>query len=391
MPVAIVAGLAYVAQAILAIIIILAVVGIGYLITKFGGQIPLVGAWLAGRAYAVIQSVVAKERKFYESMLWAATNVINAIILFISYIPERIWYTAGWTTITIEWIVRTYIPHAIQGVVDLAWRLRQDALNYAASLYHRAIDYVNVEISHAGAYALGLYHRTIDYVNVEISHAGAYALGLYHRAIDYVNVEISHAGAYALGLVRSLAMDIANIQAHILAIMADVALAINAKIAALESKLTALIEQYASIAIHDAIRAVDIAASGALAGIWPILVTDVDTLVTEIPDALSDLRDLVARIPRAIPGDLADALAGLGVMALPMLRYLVECGIPLCRNLSGLSGLLDDLLSDAVDIALVALLGQAARHPSQAARDILDAIGPVVNEAATLTRGITGG
>jgi len=157
-----------------------------------------------------------------------------------------------------------------------------------------------------------------------------------------------------------------------------------------EAVLKAMILDLTAQAERDAITAVDVAAAGALAAIWPILVTDVDVLTHIIPQELTDIGDAVNAIPRLIPGDLTGALEGLGALALPLIRFMADCGIPSCVNLHGLSDLFGGLNNAIVDAALIALFVEAAADPHAAADTITTVIGPVAHAAAETTRSVIG-
>src|SRR6266702_2344491 len=68
---------------------------------------------------------------------------------------------------------------------------------------------------------------------------------------------------------------------------------------------------------------------------WVKITDDVAALEGVIATDLPDIAALARAIPRAIPRELADVIAGgLAVDALAI-RYLRECGIPNCKNLHG--------------------------------------------------------
>jgi hypothetical protein len=390
MPIAALAGFGALADAILAVIVLLAIVGIAYLVQEFGQYIPLIGGWLVRQATRFLTAARNTLARFYDAEVWAIQTVVEAVIISITYPLGKILDVANVTVSALWWLRNVYVP-----------RWTNYAISYAAQV-----------ATYAYAYALALYDQAISYASAVDRAVSAYALALYDQAISYASAVALAGYAYTLAWAQSLRADIGALEATVGAdlaalttfVGAEFALAeqyaqglvqvavgaLEADIAATETRLAALIEAYAAAAVKDAITITDEVSAVALTDIWPHLVTDVDALLDAIPQALIDIRDDIAAIPRAIPGSLLDALAALGALAIPLLRYLRECGVPMCRDLHGLSDLFNDLNSAATDAAILGLVALAVADPHAASDLIVGTLGPVANAVTRVTEDLVG-
>lgn len=135
---------------------------------------------------------------------------------------------------------------------------------------------------------------------------------------------------------------------------------------------------------------IDNAISGAISGIW----ADVDTATqaaigvigTDLPDIAAGLK----AIPRAIPADIAGVSALTGATAWALSRYLEECGIPNCRNLSAVGRDLQDLFAIVGDASFLTFLLALIRDPGNAAATIDDAFGDAVSTGISEVRSLIG-
>lgn len=390
MPVAVLAGLAFVAEAIVAIVIVLAIAAIVYLVQRFVGKIPLIGNWLVANISNIILDVSRSLASYYDRMMGAMQQLVNAGVAFVTAVPERILITSIATYYTIQWIVLNKIPNVVAGVVSYAGSVATAALRYADAKFSDAISYAGAVATAALRYADGLFNRAMSAIAVAAAQLVSYADSLYLQAIAFAASEATAVRNFALGLAQQLANDIIRLQALAVSLVDGAVSTLEGELTSLEGRLTDLIRSLARAAEADAIRAVDLTAVGALTDIWPHLATDVDALIKSIPKELTDIRDEVAAWPRAIPTGLADALSGLGILAIPLLRYLVDCGVPLCRDLHGLADLFNDLWSLTTDAALLGLFTLAATNPHAAANVIVDVIGPVAHGAEAITKDLLG-
>lgn len=135
---------------------------------------------------------------------------------------------------------------------------------------------------------------------------------------------------------------------------------------------------------------IDNTISGALAGIY----TDIDVAITDVTGVIgtgdADVLDALKRIPISIPLDLAGLVALTGAGTLTMLRYLKECGIPNCKNLSGLGNELQTLLGVVEDASFVGLLVELIHNPSGAADAVSNTFGAAINAGTSLSKELLG-
>lgn len=390
MPFVGVAGLASVTEALVAVALLLGLVAIAYLIREFGQYIPFIGNWLAGRAVALIYNARNALNYFLQGLTWALQGVINCVTVCITWPLQKVLDLSNGIVWALYYLRNIMIPQWFNSAISYANTIAGLAYAYALSLYYQAIGYATAVLNAAYAYTTSAYNAAIGYAARVATLAYAYALALYMQSIQYAtNIYTATMGAIgALSLWTQA--EIADVRAWVSGLVGAAVTGLEADLALLDARLQALIEQYAAAALRDAITITDVTSASALATIWPTLVTDIDALLDAIPEELIDIRDWVATIPRIAPASLADALAGLGALAIPFLEYLRLCGIPMCKNLHGLGDLFGDLNSLATDAALLGLLIEAARDPHAAADTILTVVGPVAHGAATATKELIG-
>jgi len=390
MPFVALAGIGAVGEALVVLGIIAGVILIAWLISKFGSYIPLIGPWMAAQAVNFFTSAVSYLQSSLEGALWALTNVVSIVVITVTFPFAKIQEFTLATANGFWWVKHVWVPYYLQlayGAINQALGL---AYNYSLTLANNLIaDILEVrqQLIDYTAQALQLAYA---YTSQALTLAYSNALTLYYGAIAYVDQRVSAILALTYAVYNTLYTDLANLRTQVYADIATVTTALGGSLAALERRLVALIEQYAAAAEKDAITVVDLAAAGSLTALWPGLITDVDGILSEIPQELTDIRDELASIPRALPVGLVDALAGLGALSIPMLRYLKECGVPMCRDLHGLTDLLGGLSTVATDAALVGIIIEAVHDPSAAAREINDVAGPVVRGAERLIRDLIG-
>ncbi len=390
MPFVGIAGLGAITEALVAIAFLLGLVAVAYLVQEFGQYIPLIGGWLAGRAVALIYNARNALNYFFQGMVWAAQGLINGMTVCITWPLQKILDVANGVVWALYLLRNIIIPNWFNAAINFANRVAVLAYSYALSLYYQAINFANTVAVLAYGYALSLYYQAINFANTVAVLAYGYALSLYYQAIQYA----TDAYTASMGAIGALSLwtqaEFADLRAWVDGLVGGAVIGLEADLALLDARLQALIQQYAAAALKDAITITDQTSALSLADIWPNLITDVDALLDAIPQELIDIRDWIGAIPRVAPRSLADALTGLGALAIPLLEYLRLCGVPMCKNLHGLGDLFGDLNSAATDAALLGLLALAAANPHEAADTILTVVGPVAHVAATATKDLIG-
>lgn len=390
MPFVALAGIGVIGEALIALGILAGVWLIAYLVGKFGSYIPVIGGWLATQTNSFLAWSLSQVSSAFQGALWALDNLVGVVVICVTWPFAKVQAFTTATTNALWWVKYVLVPSASNALVNLSIHYLQLAYSYAYSLYQAGVNFSNQVLAQAFSWATLLYWQAIGIITSVANTAYAYALALYNQSIAYANAVLHNAYAYALAVFYQLAGSIANLDATLRALLGIAVTSLESQIIAVEQKLTALIQAYVAAAEKDIITIVDGAAVVSLQDVWPNLITDVDGLLAEIPQELIDIRDQIASIPRAIPQSLLDALTGLGALAVPLLRYLKDCGVPMCRDLHGLSDLLGGLTDLAADAALLAFIVDMVSDPHHAAREVSDVVGPITRDAESLFKSLLG-
>lgn len=390
MPFVALAGIGAIGEALVIVGIIAGVLLLGYLVAKFGGYVPLIGSWLAVQAQNFFTWSVQQIQGTLEGTLWALTNLVSIVVIVVTWPFNQIRTFTVVTATALWWLKNVTIPNAISATYSWVAANLVYVQNYATSLYNIAITALSQGLTAAYAFTVQALTLAYAYTSQALTLSYAYSLSLYYTlgaALTSLQVYVV-SGLFSLALATS--QQIATLQLTITSGLSNLALAFGQQLVALEQKLTALITQYAQAAEKDALSIVDVEATAALTAVWPGLISDVDGIIDAIPGELTDVLDDLRAIPRTVPIGLVDAFAGVGALSVPLLRYLKECGVPMCRDLHGLSDLLGGLASAGTDAALLALIIEAVRDPHAASREIQSVAGPVVRDAQGLFTSLLG-
>src|SRR6266702_3467070 len=123
---------------------------------------------------------------------------------------------------------------------------------------------------------------------------------------------------------------------------------------------------------------------------WVKITDEVAALEGVIATDLPDIAALARAIPRAIPRELADVIAGgLAVDALAI-RYLRECGIPNCKNLHGFGKDLQGLFKLAEGAAFLGFLAYIITDPDGATRETEQVAGAILTDTIDGVRHLIG-
>lgn len=390
MPFVAVAGIGAIGEALMALAFLVGVLLLAYLIEKFGGYIPYIGAWLASKAESFLAYAVLQLSSVYSSALWALTNLVNVTVTCVTYPMAKVRDFTLAAANALWWVKYVGLPNATNAAIDWASPLISAGYTYSLNLFYQGRAELQTAYNSVIGYANAVLSAAYAYTSQEIQVGFNYTLTLYYGALAYADVRYQAAISLSYSVFHSVETDLASLRDTMYATIGLVAQGIEGDLVNLDARLTALIEQYAAAAERDAIHLVDVASSAALTTVWPDLVTDVDGILAEIPDTLTDIRSDLAAIPRAIPTGLLDALVGLGAISVPLLRYLKECGVPMCRDLHGLMDLLGDLADVATDAALLGLIVESVEDPHGAAHELSTVAGPIVHEAQSLILSLIG-
>jgi hypothetical protein len=390
MPLAATIPIDLIVLALAALVVIIANPIITKVIAAVFSKIPIVGNYIRVGVDLWWQLTIWPITWFFGSMLGPLTSQFHQVAVGWVYMWNVIGNTARQVDLAADHIRNVVIP-----------RIYNAATGYAAYLVNGLLNYTVSIVDGLRSYTVSLINGMLAYVNSEVASARAYAGQLINGLLAYTVNLINGLYAYTVNLVNGLLSyvntwintvraDLTSLRSYVDAKWADLFHTVEADIATAEQRAEALALQYAKTALIDALGITDQAAVKALSDIWPHLATDLDAIEHAIPAELTDIKDLILSIPRAVPQSLVDALSALGALAVPLIRYLEDCGIPLCQNLHGLSDLVNSLESAAVDAALIALFAEMVSNPHDAADAILTVVAPIADASASATRSLIG-
>lgn len=294
------------------------------------------------------------------------------------------------TAATLAWIVHHAIPRAIRALHKVIDHAITAARHYALSLVRTAVHALHHLVQLARHYALSLVHAAVRTLRHLITDARHYAAGLVGALARTVAKDIAHAiaasEAYAAHLVRTIRADLAGVAADIRAAVRTAETYTDKAVASAVRTAEATAAKAAGVLVAD----LDHAATAAVDAIWSGVTDEVATLEQVIGTDLPRIGAAVRNIPTAIPGDLAEALAGIGALAIPALRYMEDCGIPNCRNLSQFGRDLQGLLGLMGAGALLAMFIELATDPDGGARNVVDTLGTLAADAVDEAKNLIG-
>lgn len=237
---------------------------------------------------------------------------------------------------------------------------------YTETRVSAVIGVINYVQANVIAFATAEFNQAVALIHSAEANLLASINYVYTQTVSYAYQQGQAAIAYAEGVAATAARDTAH------------------ALAAAESYATTAATQIAGALITDVQTGVAIAVDG----VWPQIDAGVIAVEGVIATDLPDIGALLKAVPRAVPGDIAGALAGVTALSLPMLKYLEQCGIPNCRNLSQLGRDLQALLGLVEDAAFLALIIELIREPEQAAATVEDTFGGILSGAVDAARSL---
>jgi hypothetical protein len=235
-----------------------------------------------------------------------------------------------------------------------------------------------------------LVHALASAVTHDLALVRAYAVTLVHALAADVVKDVAAAEAAAIGWARAgdqaLGRAINGVAGTVAGLEATSVKLIDAGVA----RAITVAEGYAAAQAANAIHVVDVEAAGALAAVADGLIIDVGKLADVIGTDLPDIGAAVRAIPRAVPTDLAGTLGMVGALSVPMIRFMEQCGIPNCRNLSQVGRELRDLLGALEDGTLIAFLAMLCTDPQGAASVVTNDLAPIIDGAVGAARDLMG-
>lgn len=388
-----VAPLAAVLIALLAILLIYALSVFGRALAHLLPEtIGILGHGIHPRAW-VEDGVAALQG----AIKWLVGDVIRPVIsvfatpaLGVVHLVVGLWNLAASAVGEVIWLVDHGVPQLaarLEGLIARslaraeAFTLRRVA-HAVTFLEHRigdlkatARDWVNA----ARAAAAAALARAVDRLDGLVHSLRVDAVAWYHAA-----------RAYAASLVGALRADMVKAVADAEAIARAGDQAVVSLVKSTEAAAIQAAETYADQAIAAAvggIAAVDLPSLSALVG---GLADDVTSLEGVLGADLPQLGDLLHGLDLTSPLTLTLALTDSLAMSRVLTRYLRDCGVPNCRNLSGMGRFLEDLAGGLSIAALLAMLVAMVEDPEGAARTAADELGGLVQDAVGLAKSTLG-
>lgn len=300
----------------------------------------------------------------------------------VSFVEELAKSTAWISTVKIPALISEVKIDLFAAEVGLAARITatyNTLHHYTYWAYTSAKTYAHAVWVKANDYSRALYNDTIKHVRAQITAANAYAFHvwaeanahsdrLYHEATAYADSAAAAATTYAHSLYKAAVADTTR------------------DVAAAEAQAKA----YTATALAATAGAITDGLVKPVEAVWGEVADATTGAITAAEGGLAGVTAGLRSIAGVNVGDLAGVGALAGATALTLTRFLRDCGVPNCRNLSGIGRDLQSLFAFAEDGALIALLAAMITDPAGTATEVEDVLGPLARDAVTATRTMIG-
>ena len=292
--------------------------------------------------------------------------------------------------VMMQWVVQVAIPEALWAAKLYAARAVLNVWHDAQIITAAARAFAATLAARAQYYALALYHDALRYAHDGIAAARVYAYDITRAEASARAAADAAVKGYAVSLVKGVESDLGRAVRALQDEISGVTGVTSTAIASAVSAGVSAAEQYAQGAATAAAGALTTDVTAAVAAVFPGLIDDVDKLAGVLATDLPDIGAALSAIPRAVPTDIAGALTLDLALAVPMLRYLRECGIPNCRNLGGLGRALQDLFGAIEGAGFLGLIAYMVSDPQAAAQAAQNELGPVADGLVHAARDLIG-
>jgi hypothetical protein len=240
--------------------------------------------------------------------------------------PMAVGHTLTAIATFVSWVANTQVPWAVGVAQDDANRAQNNATNYAWSLgqsildtargwFGQALNYATQVWQSATSYASSLFNQATGYAASLFNNAVSYTTNVYHAVETDLSNGINWAEQQAANMFRTAEQDIANL-AHT-----------------------------TEVEIGNAVQELTGLFTGALTATTALLGTE-------------------------IAQTAATAATATQTVEQKLQKYLDECGLPICDNLSDLSNSIPNLLAIFDDVAIAALIADLIHNPAAVAEDV---------------------
>lgn len=376
MPAVALSALDIVVVALTAIILIYAITMlVQWLVAMIPDNIPFIGGWLKS---TISHGVAAGQKAIRASVEFAANPLYNIFMYTVHDAVYLVWHIHTWMISagdTISWIKTHDLPHAISGANAREKKDYAAARSYSWTTHKWAENYTRYKYAQSESH-IGTAERTEKKdITAARAYTRSYSWQAHNWAKDYALYKFEQSEAHISAVQHTAKTDTvasetaSKAYTYQLHKLAEHDIATNATKAHADAKAQA--QHYATTATHSLTTDV----TGAIAPVWSGIRDTVDGIEQELAGIPSDIATAVKAIPVAKPGTIAETTAATAALSLAAARYLKECGLPMCRNLSGFGNDLSKLVGIMGSAAFMAALFEGIRHPEQGAHDLEDGLG----------------
>lgn len=356
--------------------------------TNLDVGLPIVGHVLGNLVSNALNDAYSAIVGWLDAKLWPLVSLLLAPLYALAGLFGSIPAALNALYVQVYSISRGLIPYAI-GVAE---QYALDLVNYLQSqmilLGQRDLDLINYVQSSLAATISGAVANLTGLINYVQQAAFRYADAILTQALTAVVTAEQVAMRYADGLygqaVAYIDRALAQLASRVTAAESAAAAATADALAQAETFATTAAAAATGVLVTD----LDKALAGAEAGVWTGVRDGViaveGVLGTDLPDIMAGIK----AIPVDVPLDIAGAIAGAAAISIPMLKFMEQCGIPNCKNLSQLGRDLQALLGLVEDASFLALLIELIHSPGNAYQTIEDEFGSIITDTTSTMRSL---
>lgn len=352
-------------------------------------KIPLIGS-LRGLVNSAMNGVIGSAKEMWEITADGAYWLIVAPVVFVYHL-----ISGGIDLVeNVAWKIATIIRVTIPGVLSVAMKFAQSVEDFCVAQIVAALSAALGAVATAQAWLTTYINEIHAGLSADIIALQNYAVNalaaLESKLSAAINTALGEAYAFTTKVESAVENDIAALAGVVASDVLKVEQLAVSEIGTALSAAEAYALAEAAKAAAGAVAGLEQLTETTVAAIWQGIITDVDNVVAvadqDFQDVVTDLR----AVARAVPTDIAGAIAATLAISVPLLKLAKDCTMPNCRNLSGFGQFLADLFTDATDVAFVAMLAELVHNPKQGAQDVINELGGLANDTIGLAKELVG-
>lgn len=376
--------------ALLVLLLLYAGEYLGKAVAQLIPDLPVIGARLRDAVEAAAISLGHWASAAWDHLLSPVADLILVPVYAVKGWAESVVNAITALTDTQAWIVGTYVPEVAIGgasgassaIAGLTARITADIQSIAGK--------ITTAVATAEAY-------TDAHVLAQANRLTADLARISTRIDAAVSTAEAYADARVLALAHQLSSDLARVAGAITATLADAETYTDAHVQALGRTLvqdvTALQAAIAAAekqAVTDTLGTLTQAVTASATATAAVVDGAVAGALDVAGDGFTDITAGLRSIDWAKVTDIAGLTVATGAVAATLARYLEQCGMPNCRNLSQYGRYLQDLAGDAALAALLAMLVDVVHDPEGAAQRTAADLGGVLRAATDAAGALVG-